>query len=113
MAIERQVWRTVRNWPELNAMAGRIVDVLDGNARVGLRTAPATATLALGRPQTLVESDTTAGAVALTLPEAAAHVGYVVYVVKTAGGNALTVNGTTVTARATWVSSGSAWRQVA
>lgn len=113
MAIERQVWRAVFGWDALNAMATRIVDVLDGNDRVGLRTANATATLALGRPHTLVESDTTAGAVVLTLPDAAGHVGYVVYVVKTAGANTLTVNGVTVTTRGTWVSSGSAWRQVA
>lgn len=112
MAIERQSWRAVFAWDALNALATRIVDVLDGNDRVALRTANSTATLALGRPQTLVESDTTAGAVVLTLPDVAGHVGYVVYVVKTAGANALTVNGVTVTARAAWVSSGSAWRQV-
>lgn len=112
MPIERVGWRAVHAWDPLNAQLGRAHDVLDGNDRVVTLTATATSTLALGRPRSLIEADTTAGAVALTLPSAPGHVGYTVHVVKTAGASALTVNGTPVTTFATFVSTGALWRQV-
>lgn len=112
MPIERLAWRAVTAWAALNAQLGRALDVLVGSDRVAMQAVSATTTLALTWPRTLVESTTTAGAVALTLPDAAAHVGFQVWVVLVTGANALTVNGTSVTTRASWVSTGTAWRQV-
>jgi hypothetical protein len=71
-----------------------------------------TGTVALAEALSIIESDTTAGAVTVTLPAAAAHPGYRVDVVKTGGGNTLTVEGATVAAYGAWISTGAAWRRV-
>ncbi|MBU6367477.1 MAG: hypothetical protein KJT01_14790 [Gemmatimonadetes bacterium] len=112
MPVERQRWVPVEAWNALNARLRRVVEVLDISARVAVLEAASSVTLPLTYPQTLVEGDTGAGAVALTLPPAAQHPGFRVEVVKVAGGNALTVNGVTVASFASWVSTGAAWRQV-
>ena len=112
MPVERQHWVPTDTWGMANAQLTRRFDVLDASVRVAPLTHNATATVALTFPTSLVKSDTTAGAVALTLPNAAAHVGFTVHAKKTAGANALTVNGTTVSTFGTWVSDGSSWQQV-
>lgn len=112
MPVERQRWVPTQLWDALNARLRRIVEVLDASARRDVVRVTATATVALTYPQTLVEADTGGGAVTLTLPDTQAHPGYRVEVVKTGGGNALTVQGDTVTSYASWVSTGAAWRRV-
>lgn len=112
MPAERQRWIDTTTWGDANAQLRRRCDVFDAGMRVHPLAYDATATVAITFPRVLVKSDTTAGAVALTLPDAAAHVGFEVKVKKTAGANALTVNGTSVTTFGTWVSDGAAWQQV-
>jgi hypothetical protein len=111
--VERQRWVPVASWAELNAKLRRLVEVLDISARYATLPVSATATLPLTYPQTLVEADTGAGAVTLTLPAPGTVPGFRVDVVKVAGAAALVVDGVTVAARAGWVSTGAAWRQVA
>lgn len=112
MPVERQRWIPAQAWDALNARLRRVVEVLDISARVAVLEAASSTTLPLTYPQTLVEADTAAGAVVLTLPAAAQHPGFRVEVVKTGGANALTVAGDTVTSYASWVSTGAAWRRV-
>ena len=88
------------------------MEVFDAAVRTQVQRVNATATLALTWPQTLVESDTTAGAVVLTFPAAATVPGFRLDAVKTAGANALTVNSVVVTTYAGWISTGVAWRRV-
>jgi len=113
MPIERQNWVPASTLVDANARLRRTVEVLDNAVRYATVRANATSTLALTYPMTLVESDTTSGAVTLTLPTAADVPGFRVDVVKTAGSNTLTANGVTITANAGWVSTGAAWRRVA
>lgn len=119
MPVERASWVSVpggalkeRAWDVLNGRLARGFDLVDTGTRVQTQTVNATATLALTWPQTLVESNTTAGAVTLTFPDATTVPGFHVYAVKTAGGNTLTVNSVAVTTYAQWVSTGAAWRRV-
>lgn len=114
MPIEHQRWAPVASAPpELNRQLRRAFEVFDASDRYSTQTANADAALTLTYPLTLVESDTTAGAVTLTFPAAATVPGFRVDAVKTAGGNTLTVNSVTVTTFAGWVSTGAAWRRVA
>ena len=112
MAVERQSWVPQADVDGINARLRRSMEVLDTSARVQSQTVNATATLALTWPDSLVQSDTSAGAIIIAFPTAATVPGFRVAAVKTAGSNALTVNGLTVTAFATWVSTGAIWRQV-
>ena len=113
MPVERQRWAPAPTLDQANTQLKRTVEVLDTSCRVQRVTANATATLTLTWPSTLVESDTTAGAVTLTLPSAATVPGFRVDVVKTAGANTLTANSVTVTTFAGFISTGAAWRRVA
>ena len=112
MPIERQRWAPAPTLEQANAQLKRTVEVFDNSMRTQVQRVNATTLLALTWPQTLVESDTTAGAVTLTFPSAATVPGFRVDAVKTAGANALTVNSVTVTTYAGWVSTGAAWRRV-
>jgi hypothetical protein len=112
MPAERQTWSPKSTVSGINAGLGRVVDVLDAQDRVHTLVENASAALVLTYVQTLVESDTTAGAVTLTFPSAATHPGFRVTSVKTAGGNTLTVHGLAVTTFASWASTGSNWRRV-
>lgn len=112
MPVERQRWVPAGDWGTANARLRRTIEVLDISARVAVLEATSSVTLPLTYPQTLVEADTASGAVTLTLPAAAQHPGFRVDVVKTGGGNALTVAGDTVTAYASWISTGATWRRV-
>ena len=112
MAVERQRWVPQEDIDGINARLRRSMEVLDTSARVQVSTQNTTATLALTWPDSLVESDTTAGVIVLSFPVAATVPGFRVAVVKTAGGNTLTVNGVAVATFATWVSTGVVWRQV-
>jgi hypothetical protein len=112
MPIERGSWRNIATWPALNLQLARLTDVFTGSDRVATQRLDATAALALTWPQTLIESDTTGGAVTLTLPDPATVPGFRVEVVKLGGAPALTANGVTVTAFAGFVSTGANWRRV-
>lgn len=112
MPVERQAWTDAQAWPAANPRLARAFDVFDASDRYVTQALTATKAVALASPLTLLDCDTSAGAVALTLPSAAAHVGYRVDVSKTAGANALTVNGTAVTTAAAWISTGALWRAV-
>ena len=112
MPVERQRWVPQEDIDGVNARLRRPLEVFDTADRVQSSTQNVTATLALTWPDSLVQSDTTAGAVVLSFPVAATVPGFRVAVVKTAGGNTLTVNGVTVATFATWVSTGVVWRQV-
>lgn len=112
MPVERQRWATASTLDQVNARLRRCIEVLDTSDRAAVLTVNASATVALTYPQTMGESDTTAGAVAVTLPSAATVPGFRVEWVKVAGANALTVNGVSVATFAAFRSSGAAWRQV-
>ncbi len=110
MPVERQTWAAAQSWPSANPKLARAFDVFDANDRYATQALTATAAVSLPSVLTLLDCDTSGGAVALTLPSAAAHVGYRVDVVKSAGASALTVNGTAVTTAAAWISTGALWR---
>lgn len=111
--IERQTWREVGNWAEANQVLRRAFAVFTASDRYQPLTANASTTLGLTYPRTVVESDTTGGAVTLTFPDPATVPGFRVEVVKVSGGNTLTANSVTVTTFAGWISTGAAWRRVA
>jgi hypothetical protein len=112
MPVERQRWAPAPTLDQANAQLKRTVEVFDASLRTQVQRVNATATLALTWPHTLVESDTTAGAVVLTFPAAATVPGFRIDAVKTAGANVLTVNSATVTTYAGWISTGVTWRRV-
>lgn len=93
MARERASWVPAFDWPVLNNRLRRLADIVEGDGRVAVQQVNATATLTLTWPRTLVLTDTTAGNVTVTLPPAAAVVGYEVLARKDAGGNTLTYDG--------------------
>lgn len=113
MPIERQNWVPATTLTDANARLRRTVEVLDTSVRYAVLPATATTTLALTWPMTIVEGDTSGGAVTLTLPAANTVPGFRVDVVKVTGANALTANSVTVTTWASWISTGAAWRRVA
>lgn len=110
MPRERLSWVPAFDWTALNARLRRALDLTDGSARTAVQTVAASGALTLSWPFTLVRGDTTSGAVTLTLPDAAQHVGYRVDAVRSAGANTLTVGGVTVTTGAAFVSTGTAWQ---
>lgn len=112
MPIERQRWIPTESGAETNTQLRRVVEVLDTADRVQTQAVTATKTVALTWPATLLDCDTTAGAVTVTFPGAATVTGFRVDAVKAGGANSLTVNGVTVTTYAAWVSTGAAWRRV-
>lgn len=113
MPIERATWRAIGSFADLNRQLHRLVDVFTGSDRYAVLPVNASGALALTWPRTLVEGTTTAGAVALLLPPANTVPGFRVEVLRVAGTNALTVNGTAVPTAAAWISTGALWRQVA
>lgn len=112
MPNERQRWLRATSLEQVNARMSRHLEVLDNSDRADVLTVNVTATVALTYPQTLGESNTTAGAVVVTLPVASSVPGFRVEWVKVAGANALTVNGVSVATFVAFRSSGAAWRQV-
>lgn len=112
MPVERQRWVPAQDWNAANARLRRVVEVLDISARVAPLVASGSVALPLTYPVSLVEVDTGAGPVALTLPSAADHPGFTVTVAPVAGSAALTVNGTPVTTPGQWVSTGTSWVRV-
>jgi len=111
-SVERTRWVPASSMVDANARLRRAFEVVDQSARVVPVVVTASGVQALVYPQTLLDVDTTAGARAVTLPAPATVPGFRVQVVKTAGANALTVNTVSVATRATFVSTGAAWRQV-
>lgn len=113
MAIERIRWRPCTTLDEANAQLRRALEVLDTNTRTAVLAVGITATLQPTYPTTMVEADTTVGAVVLTFPAASTVPGFRFDVVKVTGANTLTANSVVVTTFAGWVSSGTNWRRVA
>ena len=112
-SIERQYWAKVASLDEAQAQLTRRCAIFDASDRTHTIVQSTTATIAPIYPNTLYESDTTAGAVTLTFPAASTVPGFRIESVKTAGANALTVNALVVTTFAAWVSTGTTWRRVA
>jgi len=89
--IERQRWRDVSAWDALNAMAKRIVDVLDTNDRHDVRAISASTTLSLTRPRTHLRVTTSGGSVTVTLPSSASLLGFELTVKKMSAANTMTL----------------------
>lgn len=110
MPSERQRWINAPDLAAVNIRMPRHIETFDKSDRYAALTQNTTATIALTYPLTLLQCDTTAGAVVITLPSAASVPGYRVDALKTAGANALTVSGTSVTASKAFISTGALWR---
>jgi len=94
MPRERMGWLPVATWGgNINGMLRRLWDLAENSTRWDYKTISATATLDLSWPSTVIEVDTTAGSVTLTLPPLATVPGYRVEVVKTVAANTLTIDG--------------------
>jgi hypothetical protein len=91
MPVERQTWRSVKDWDRANAQLDRAHDVFTASDRVAVLSVSATATLALTYPHTLVLATTTGGNVTLTLPAAATVPGFRVECKKLTAANTLTL----------------------
>lgn len=123
MPRERLAWVPSRALDALtNGRLVRLWDAAEASLRYGVQWISASTTLVLSSTQTLVEVDTSAGNVTITLPSAPQHVGYAVQLAKAASANTLSLDGTNVANGAvnltlqhdvlTLVSNGSQWRIV-
>jgi hypothetical protein len=126
MPRERMSWVKVLDMAALNVRLRRMFDLTEGSTRYDVKRIAASATLDLTWPQTLLDVDTTAGNVTVTLPAAGEVPGYCVQAVKVTAANTFTLAaaaGETISGAASWprttqwdtytvVSTGAAWRIV-
>jgi hypothetical protein len=93
MPRERMAWQPVGAWAMLNARLRRLWEMTESSTRFSVVPVNASQVIDPAWPLALYQVDTSGGSVTLTLPMAAAVVGYRLEVKKMTAANTLTLDG--------------------